>query len=307
MGTSDKKEITISTNKLRQILIDYFDESELQNLAFDLGVDYENLPGQSKGDKARGLIAFLERRGRLSELVQACHQLRLNAPWEGELAQEAQQTSDMLRVSSTSQMVEWRRDNFAHYEIGLASLLTQIGQGHSRYVEGLGYQTRLKENIDGARHHGDSETRRSERSEIIGQLNNLALSVLGKSFNELCSLETSPSKSSPLTSVHVKGTQLYQRIRKALNECEEFDTQGSLTTFFDFPDLRPWKLSLVDASNKNMRVMHTMGLLSESKRKDGRNGLVILLELLRDVHSQELALHHELDYLARCWASHQGG
>jgi hypothetical protein len=68
--------MSISTTKLRQNLIAYFDEGELQTLAFDLGVDYENLPGKTKGDKARELIAFLNRRGRIHELVQLCYQLR---------------------------------------------------------------------------------------------------------------------------------------------------------------------------------------------------------------------------------------
>lgn len=184
---SDKGEMTISTNnELRQILIDYFDEGELQNLTFDLSVDYENLPGKTKGDKARELIAFLERRGRVSELVQACRQLRPNAPWESEFDKEDLQTSNMPQAKPTSPAAEHRRDNFAHYEVGLANLLEQIGQDHPRYVEGLGYQTRLLDNINWARRHGDSEARRSERSEIIAQLNTLALSVLGKSFNELC-------------------------------------------------------------------------------------------------------------------------
>ena len=175
--------MTIFTIRLRQILNDYFNESELQNLAFDLGVDYENLPGKAKSDKARELIAFLDRRGRLAELVQRCHQLRPNAPWptddeKGDNASQAQPSA-----TTTGR----QRDHFAHYETGLTNLLAQMGPGHPRYTEGLGYQNRLQENISQVRQHGDSETRRSERSEIILQLNNLALSVLGQSFNELCS------------------------------------------------------------------------------------------------------------------------
>lgn len=181
-----EREMTISTDKLRQILNDYLNESELQNLAFDLGVDYENLPGKSKGDKARELIAFLERRGRLSDLIQTCYQLRPNAPWEGKFDKENLQTSNISHSKPTSQVSGRYKDSFTHYEIGLVNLVEQIGQDHPRYVEGLGYQTRLRENINWARHHGDTETRRSERSEIIAQLNDLALTVLGESFTDLC-------------------------------------------------------------------------------------------------------------------------
>lgn len=122
--------MTISTDKLRQILNDYFNESELQNLAFDLGLDYENLPGKSKGDKARELIAFLERRGRLSELVQTCYQLRPNASWEGKFDKEDLQTPNTPHARPTSPAAERHRDNFAHYEIGLANCYSSDGNGH---------------------------------------------------------------------------------------------------------------------------------------------------------------------------------
>ncbi|MCP4358008.1 MAG: hypothetical protein GY796_08340 [Chloroflexi bacterium] len=71
----------------------------------------------------------------------------------------------------------------SHYESGLINLLAMIGQKHPRYVEALGYQTRLQENINRTRRHGNAKTRRTERAEIVGQLNQLTLAVLGRSFN----------------------------------------------------------------------------------------------------------------------------
>lgn len=67
--------------KLRRILLSSFNESELRDLCFDLRVDYDNLPGQSKADKARELVAYFDRRGRLAELIKVCYQLRPNASW----------------------------------------------------------------------------------------------------------------------------------------------------------------------------------------------------------------------------------
>ena len=67
--------------KLRQILIDYFNEDELRDLCFDLRVDYENLAGASKVGKARELIAFVERHGRFQELVEHAQYLRPNIIW----------------------------------------------------------------------------------------------------------------------------------------------------------------------------------------------------------------------------------
>jgi hypothetical protein len=68
--------------QLRQNLVNYFDEDELRALCADLGVDFEDLPGQGKAGKARGLVAFLERRGRLSELAKICFQQRPHVSWE---------------------------------------------------------------------------------------------------------------------------------------------------------------------------------------------------------------------------------
>jgi hypothetical protein len=68
--------------QLRQNLVNCFDEDELRALCSDLGADYEDLPGQGKGGKARGLVAFLERRGRLSELAKICSRQRPHVSWE---------------------------------------------------------------------------------------------------------------------------------------------------------------------------------------------------------------------------------
>jgi Effector-associated domain 7 len=67
---------------LRHGLVTHFDASELRDLCFDLGIDYEALPGESKGDKARELVAYTERRGRTVELATLCRQLRPDADWD---------------------------------------------------------------------------------------------------------------------------------------------------------------------------------------------------------------------------------
>jgi CheY-like chemotaxis protein len=59
-----------------------FDEGDLRNLCFDLDdVEYENLPGEGKLDKARELVSYLERRGRISELVAVGKELRPDVDW----------------------------------------------------------------------------------------------------------------------------------------------------------------------------------------------------------------------------------
>ena len=45
-------------SRLRQILSYRFDVGELQTLCFELGVDYDDLPGSGKADKARELVEY---------------------------------------------------------------------------------------------------------------------------------------------------------------------------------------------------------------------------------------------------------
>jgi Effector-associated domain 7/TIR domain len=67
--------------KLRQNLVDSFSDTELRDLCFDLGIDYEDLPGQGKAAKARELVAYCERRGLTTELIKKCSELRPHVSW----------------------------------------------------------------------------------------------------------------------------------------------------------------------------------------------------------------------------------
>jgi hypothetical protein len=67
--------------RLRQILATRFDLGELRTLCFDLGIDYDDLPGEGKANKARELVACLDRHGRIPELLRAGEQLRPDISW----------------------------------------------------------------------------------------------------------------------------------------------------------------------------------------------------------------------------------
>ena len=47
-------------------------------------------------------------------------------------------------------------------------------------------ESRLLDNLQGERLYGTSEAIRSERARIVHELNRLALTHLGRSFNEIC-------------------------------------------------------------------------------------------------------------------------
>jgi hypothetical protein len=77
-------------------------------------------------------------------------------------------------------------DIFTHFEIGLELLAEHLGKTHPRYGDFLAYEERLKNIIKRSRRFGDTGDRQADRAEVIDQLNELALSVLGISFNDLC-------------------------------------------------------------------------------------------------------------------------
>lgn len=67
---------------IREQLVDSFNSSELQELCFNLNVDYEIINGENKLDKARELLTYLNRRNRMAELVVYCQQERPQIKWD---------------------------------------------------------------------------------------------------------------------------------------------------------------------------------------------------------------------------------
>lgn len=67
---------------LRDQLAHYFSESELNDICFDLNIDYENLPDQTKQEKVRELIIYCQRHGLMEDLILRCKELRPQVSWE---------------------------------------------------------------------------------------------------------------------------------------------------------------------------------------------------------------------------------
>jgi len=66
---------------LRLSILTSFNLSEIQTLCVDLGVDYESLGGEGREAKARELIAYFSRLGRLSDLIEYCVTTRPRCSW----------------------------------------------------------------------------------------------------------------------------------------------------------------------------------------------------------------------------------
>ena len=99
---------------LRNNLSESFNLSEIQDLCFDLNIDYENLHGQTKNEKSRAIIEFCEQNVMLHALIEWCEIKRPHTIWltEDERSSllnnvvsnnEAENKTDPLNASSESE------------------------------------------------------------------------------------------------------------------------------------------------------------------------------------------------------------
>jgi hypothetical protein len=58
-----------------------FNDDEFRTLCLELGVNYDNLPGETLEGKQRELLLLLDRNGRLPELINLLRQKRPNWNW----------------------------------------------------------------------------------------------------------------------------------------------------------------------------------------------------------------------------------
>ena len=87
--------------KLRQLLSQLFSKEELAALCFDLGVDYDSLPGDGTTAKVVEIIEHFARVGRVKALVQLASTQRLQTDW-GDLLSLAQTQPNLFRADAVA-------------------------------------------------------------------------------------------------------------------------------------------------------------------------------------------------------------
>jgi hypothetical protein len=102
---------------LRDQLVEYFDEGELNNICFDLNIDPQTLPGETKQDQAREMIIYCQRRGLMEKLIARCRELRPNVSWE--YTASPRQT--------IPQAAELKRKNTSWILIGMVGVVVILG------------------------------------------------------------------------------------------------------------------------------------------------------------------------------------
>ncbi len=71
--------------RLRELMVRYFNKTELETLCFDLGIDKDDLPNATKPELAQEIILYCERHGTLERLLEICREQRPHAEWPEEL------------------------------------------------------------------------------------------------------------------------------------------------------------------------------------------------------------------------------
>ena len=74
--SAPEKGAEVAPTRLLTFLDNFFNQSDLEELCFGLGVDFDNLDGDNKRGKARSLIEYCQHRGRYAELVRLAQQAR---------------------------------------------------------------------------------------------------------------------------------------------------------------------------------------------------------------------------------------
>jgi hypothetical protein len=102
-------------------------------------------------------------------------------------------------------------------------------------------------------------------------------------------------------------SHLFNSLREALADCEQFETNRSLRAVFVHEHLKPWQNTLPQADTLTSRVDAVISFLHEKHRRDGSNALVLLLRVLSSQIDPEDEHHHRLATLADELESALGG
>ena len=81
-GASDEQSTAVLyQTQLHQKINQYFDDDDLQTVCFNLGVEYDNLKGDTKSGKARELILWCKKHSCLDKLTELLRKERPKVPW----------------------------------------------------------------------------------------------------------------------------------------------------------------------------------------------------------------------------------
>jgi hypothetical protein len=117
---------------LHRTLVERFDIDELRTLCFYLEIEYDHLPGEGISSKARELISYLERRGRISDLIDAAKDFRPDVSWD-DIYQEAEAATErppllfyLILDGKPGQELSWTGWHAALQRLGAVGIIAPL-------------------------------------------------------------------------------------------------------------------------------------------------------------------------------------
>ncbi len=116
--------------QLRQQLVAYFSAEELQAMAFDLGIDWETLSGDTKITKAGDLIQHAARNDKIVDLINAARTARSNVDWNDAGVAAAANPQQFLFVPDDKPLINATPDRALKIGIALGvAMMLLLGCG----------------------------------------------------------------------------------------------------------------------------------------------------------------------------------
>lgn len=109
-----------------------------------------------------------------------------------------------------------------------------------------------------------------------------------------------PTIDSPLATATKQGLPpaVYRRLHRSLLDCGPFDSDHMLRAAFVDERIRMWRDALPQTNSRQTRVKAVIDFLYHRSNKSGENGLVLMLQTLRDQTEAEDACRKEMTELA---------
>lgn len=120
------KQAQTPAGQLRQQLVTYFNAEELQAMAFDLGIDWETLSGDTKITKSGELIEQAARNDKIVDLVNACRAARPNVDWNAAGIAAAANPKQFLFVPSDQPIVNTTPDRALKLGVALGMVMVLL-------------------------------------------------------------------------------------------------------------------------------------------------------------------------------------
>ncbi len=126
----ESKNAQTPAGQLRQQLVTWFSAEELQAMAFDLGIDWETLSGDTKGTKAGDLIQHAARNDKIVDLINASRAARPNVDWNDAGLAAAANPKQFLFVPDDKPLINAAPDRALKLGIALGmAMVLMLGCG----------------------------------------------------------------------------------------------------------------------------------------------------------------------------------